>query len=192
MELHANAALTVQQRKEVRRLHQQEKVPIRELAKRFHVNPTTIQRWAKRESPLDRSATPLAPRSTITPEYQAAVVAYRGEHPKHGPVRIAAELLGQFPQAHRGTVLKILQDQKLTRPAARKPPERKPLPVGRHRVQIDIQQLPAIEGSKGFEHKLSAIHMRTRVKYSEIHRTCTSETVVGFLRRALDALPPFF
>jgi hypothetical protein len=192
MELHANAALTVPQRQEVRRLHREEGVSIRVLAERFATNPTTIQRWVARESPLDRSTAPRKTHSTITPEYRAGVVAYRQAHPRHGPIRIAAELGAEFPMAHRGTVLRILQEEQLTRPPQRQPREHQPLPVGRHRIQMDVQQLPAIAGSKGFEYKISAIHMRTRLKYSEIHPTCTSAVVAQVLRRALDQLPPFF
>jgi transposase len=192
MELHANAALTLPQRQKVRRLHREEGISIRKLAERFAANPTTIQRWVSRDSPLDRSTTPRKTHSTITVEYRSAVVAYRQAHPRHGPIRIAYELQAEFPMAHRGTVLKILQQEHLTRPPQAKPREHKPLPVGRHRVQMDVQQLPAIAGSKGFEYKISAIHMRTRLKYSEIHPTCTSELVAQVLRRAMDQLPPFF
>lgn len=192
MELHANAALTLQQRQEVQRLHREDGISIRELAQRFATNPTTIQRWVGRDSPLDRSTAPHRTHSTITPEYRAAVVAYRQGHPRHGPVRIAAEIQGDFPMAHRGTVLRILQEEHLTRPQTSKPREHKHLPVGRHRIQMDVQQLPAVAGGKGFEYKISAIHMRTRLKYSEIHPRCTSEVVAGVLHRAMDQLPPFF
>jgi hypothetical protein len=51
MKLHANASLTVQQRTEVRRLHVEEHVPIRELARRFPSRSRNtvgfyIRRWA--------------------------------------------------------------------------------------------------------------------------------------------------
>jgi transposase len=192
MKLHANAKLTLQQREQVRRLFHDEHVSIRKLAKRYGVNPTTIQRWTARESPLDLSAAPLQGRTTITPEYREAVLEYRSQHPGHGPIRIAFELRGQFAQAHRGTVLKILRTAQLTRP--RKAAERghKPIPVGFHRIQMDVQQLPAIAGGKGFEYKISVIHLRTRLKYSEIHPQCTSAIVAEVLRRAMDRLPPFF
>lgn len=191
MELHANAGLTVKQRQEVKRLHEQG-ISIRELAERFRVNSTTIQRWTKRDSPLDRSSAPLKSRTVITPEYRAAVIEYREAHPNHGPIRIAQELHNAYPWANRGTVLTILQQKGLTRPPKkeRKPP--KAIPVGRHRVQMDIQQLPAIEGSKGFEYKITVIHLRTRVKYSEVHSDHKSETVSGVLKRAWDLLPPLF
>jgi helix-turn-helix protein len=192
MKLHAQAALTIQQRQEVRRLHREDHVSIRGLARRFHVNPTTIARWIHREAPLDLSSAPWERRRVITPAYRAAVVSYRHTFPHHGPIRIAQELHREFPQAHRGTVLSILQQEGLTRPRARRRKAGQPIPVGRHRIQMDVQQLPAIQGGKGFEYKITAIHLRTRLKYSEIHDNRASSTVAGVLKRALDLLPPFF
>ena len=191
MKLHARGALTLNQRQEVRRLHREDKVSIRKLATRFGVNPTTIQRWVKRESPLDKTTAPLHPKSVITPAYRSAVIRYRQENPGHGPIRIAQGLRAEFPEADRGTALRILQQEGLTRPPKkeRKPPRQ--IPVGYHRIQMDIQQLPAIEGGKGFEYKISLIHLRTRYKYSEIHADMRSETVAQVLRHGLQHLPPF-
>ena len=191
MKLHSQAALTLKQRQKVKRLHK-EGVSIRELAKRYGVNPTTIQRWIKRESPLDKSSTPLTLQTVITPEYRAAVIDYRMEHQNHGPIRIALELKELFPWANRGTVLSILRQEGMTRPPKGKKAQRTPIPVGRHRIQMDIQQLPAVQGGKGFEYKISAIHLRTRLKITEIHADRRSATVAGVLKRALDLLPPFF
>ena len=123
MKLHSQAALTLKQRQKVKRLHK-EGVSIRELAKRYGVNPTTIQRWIKRESPLDKSSTPLTLQTVITPEYRAAVIDYRMEHQNHGPIRIAQELKERFPWANRGTVLSILQQEGMTRPPKGKKAQR--------------------------------------------------------------------
>jgi transposase len=191
MKLHARAALTIEQRLKVKRLYVEEGISIRKLAKRFSVNPSAIQRWVNRESPLDRSSAPIRRRTVIVPEYRRAVVEYRRRNPHHGPIRIAQELKEEFPFANRGTVLSILQLEGLTRPRVRRPRERKHIPVGRHRIQMDIQQLPEIKGEKGFEYKITAIHLRTRCKYSEIHPDRKSATVAGVLERALDLLPPF-
>ena len=192
MKLHPQAALTLKQRQRVRRLHLEEGVAVRKLAKKFRVNPTTIQRWVNRESPLDHSSAPANHYTVVTAQYRAAVVAYRKERPQHGPIRIAQQLKREFPGANRGTVLRILQQEGLTRPPAKGRKPRRPIPVGRHRIQMDIQQLPAVEGGKGFEYKITMIHLRTRLKYSEIHPDCKSATVVGVFRRGLDLMPPFF
>lgn len=59
-------------------------------------------------------------------------------------------------------------------------------------MQLDIQELPAIRGQHKHEYKVSFIHLRTRVKYSEIHPKATSQCVAEVLQRAMDRLPPFF
>lgn len=191
MVIHANAALTVKQRQEIQRRHAQGE-SIRSLAQRFQVSVPTVQRWAQRESPLDRTTAPLHHATVVSPDFRAAVLAYRTGNPNHGPIRIAAALAAQFPQANRGNVQRILQQEGLTRRPTPPKTEPKHIPVGWHRVQMDIQQLPAIEGGKGFEYKFTVIHLRTRYKYSEIHDNHKSKTAAGVLQRALDHLPPFF
>lgn len=57
---------------------------------------------------------------------------------------------------------------------------------------MDIQELPAVRGNKKREYKISVIHMRTRLKYSEIHSTGSSKRAAEVLRRAVGRLPPFF
>jgi hypothetical protein len=118
------------------------------------------------------------------------VVEYRTANPTHGPIRIAFELKEQFPIAHRGTVSLILKNHGLTKKPGRKKPKWK-IPVGKHRLQCDVQELPAIKGNQGFEYKISFIHLKTRWKYSEIHTDQKSETISKVYQRALDNLPPF-
>lgn len=188
--LHANAALTIAQRIEVKRLFKIEKVSVADLAKRFCVGESTIRKWISRDSPEDKSSTPLRRRTVVTPEYRQAVIDYRRMHPSHGPIRIAFELNKAYPQAHRGTVALILKENDLSQRPKRIKPKWQ-IPVGEHRLQCDVQELPAIKGSKGFEYKISFIHLRTRWKYSEIHPNQKSETIAAVYRRALDQLPPF-
>lgn len=57
---------------------------------------------------------------------------------------------------------------------------------------MDIQELPAIEGQHGHEYKISLLHMRTRMKYSEIHPDQSSARVAEVLERAVSRLPPFY
>ena len=189
MKLHKNAALTIAQRKKVKALFDNG-LSVAALATQFNVHQTTIRRWIQRDSPLDKTVATRQKR-VVTPEYEQAVLAYRKAHPTAGAIPIALALQPQFPFAHRGTVALILQRQGVTKPAARRVPPQWRIPVGRHRLQGDVQQLPAIEGQRGFEYKISFIHLATRWKYSEIHPDCTSQTVAGVYQRALDALPPF-
>jgi hypothetical protein len=190
MQLHANAKLTLAQRKEVRRLHIEENYSVRKLARLFNVSPKTILYWVNREVPLDKSSAPLHHFSVVTPDYHSAIIAYRTEHPSHGAIRIADALRPQFPQANRGSVARILKSEHLTEHVKQRH-ERHHIPVGLHRVQMDIQTLPAVKGGRGREYKISMIHLATRVKYSEIHSNHKSETLVAVFQRALEELPLF-
>ena len=139
MRLHSNAALTLRQRQEIRHLYYQGQHSITALARQFHTSRKTMRKWVHRESPADRSSAPHHPQRVLTPAYRQAVLEYRREHPHQGPIRIAQALKALFPQAHRGTVLRILQHAWLTRPLKRQRPPRWRIPVGRRRAQMDIQ-----------------------------------------------------
>lgn len=188
--LHSNAALTIPQRIEVKRLFEIENVSVSELARRFCVGELTIRKWIKRDSPEDRSSAPKRKREVVTDDYKQAVIEYRRFNPVHGARRIAFELKDKYAIAHRGTVSVILQTNGLTKKSHRVKTKWK-IPVGRHRLQCDVQQLPAIKGNEGFEYKISFIHLKTRYKYSEIHSDQKSETISQVYQRALDNLPPF-
>jgi transposase-like protein len=190
MRHHKNAALTQRQRAEIRRLYASKKHTLQSLAERYGVHRDTIRKWAYRPSSEDHSSAPKQPYRVVTEEYRQAVCAYRAEHPGHGAIRIAEALRSRFPEANRGTVGHILREQRLTRPPSKKAPPSH-LPVGRHRLQMDVQQLPAIKGASGFEYKISIIHLATRVKYSEIHPKATSRIVAAVFERAIKVLPPF-
>jgi transposase len=120
MQYHAKAALTVTHRAFVRELAAQG-VPHAELARRFGVHRRTIQRWAVRSAPTDRSSAPQQHgRKVVTDAYRAAVVAERTAHPSHGPQRIADDLRARFPTANRATVWRILRAAGLSRQQPKK------------------------------------------------------------------------
>ncbi len=190
MKLHSNSALTIKQRGQVKQLFDNDKLPIVEIARRFSVSPQTVRRWIGRSDFQDRQIKRRTPR-VITSEYESAVIEYRRQNPKHGAIRIALALRSRFAFANRGTVAIILKREGLTKKTKPRPRTKWKIPVGRHRLQCDIQELPAIKGNKGFEYKISFIHLRTRWKYSEIQPDCQTETVAAVYQRALDNLPPF-
>ena len=190
MKQHANATLTVAKRKQVKLLFEIQQLSIAKLARKFQVHRDTIRKWIKRDSPFDKPA-PQRKKRVITPEYEQAVIEYRQAHPTHGAIRIALALQPRFSFANRGTVAPILKKQGLTEKNTPRPKTKWKIPVGRHRLQCDIQPLPAIKGGTGFEYKISFIHLRTRWKYSEIHPDCLTETVAAVYHRAMDNLPPF-
>ena len=191
MKIHRNAALTAHQRLEVRRLYATGQHSYRHLAIQFATTVKTIAKWAKRAHPQDSSSAPKQPHRRVSEAYRQAVIAYRKAHPTHGPIRIEYELRADHGQFAFSTVRLILKQAALngTPKAKRGKPEG--LPVGRHRTQMDVQQLPAIEGNSGFEYKISIIHLSTRIKYSEIHDNYNSATIAGVFQRSFDQLPPF-
>ena len=72
--LHGSATTTTA----VRRAIQNSQESLRALAKRYGINPKTVEKWKKRVSTADRKTGPKAPKSTIlTEEEEAIVVAFR-------------------------------------------------------------------------------------------------------------------
>ena len=55
---------------------------------------------------------------------------------------------------------------------------------------MDIQELPAIRGGRKREYKISLIHLRTRMKYSEIVPQMTSRRVAAVWCRGIARRPP--
>ena len=194
MKLHTNSSLTLKQRQQVKELYASGKHSKASLARRFATTSTTITKWVSRADPNDQSSAPKKHgRRVITAEFEQAVKAYRADPltAHHGKVRIASELRSTFACSTPSNVYLVLKKLQIN---VAKAPARTPahhLPVGKHRTQMDIQQLPAIEGGTGFSYKISIIHLSTRYKYSEIHDNYSSQTVAGVYERALSRLPPF-
>ena len=195
MKIHNNASLTPAQRRRVRELYRSGGYTQAGLAAMFGTTPQTIRKWAGRDHDTDAPGGPRKRRRpTVTPEFVEAVRAYRADPATchHGKVRIAHELRPEHACSNPSNVYRVLKQLDMANPA--RPARAKAdghIPVGRHRTQMDVQQLPAVGGGQGFEYKISVIHLSTRVKYSEIHDNSRSETVAGVYLRALDNLPPF-
>jgi transposase len=72
--LHANARTTEAVRREIRNSQES----LMKLAKRFGVNPKTIAKWKRRESPADLPMGPKIIKSTVLSEAEErAIVAFR-------------------------------------------------------------------------------------------------------------------
>lgn len=193
MKLHKNSALTVQQRKLVRELYASGAYTQNALASQFGCTRKTISKWVSRSEPSDLSSRPKESSRSITKEFELAVSAYRADPltSHHGVVRIALALRETHECSNPSNVYLTLKRLKLSRKKASKERNSQGIPVGKHRTQMDIQQLPAVEGGQGFEYKISIIHLSTRVKYSEIHDNYDTKTLAKVYENALDRLPPF-
>src|SRR5918993_2399712 len=72
--LHGSATTT----EAVRRAIQRGRESVRALARRHGISPTTVQEWRKRQTTADLAMGPKEARSTtLTPEQEAVVVAFR-------------------------------------------------------------------------------------------------------------------
>ena len=193
MKIHSNASLTGNQRKAVQELYATGLHTMEALAGQFKTTRKTISKWVHRDNQGDKSSAPKSHWRSITPEFEEAVAAYRRNEATshHGPVRIAKELSGAHQCSNPSNVYLVLKRLKLTKAFAAKPKPKGGIPVGKHRTQMDVQQLPAIEGGTKFEYKISIIHLSTRVKYSEIHDNYETDTIANVYKNALDRLPPF-
>ena len=192
MKLHKNASLTFKKRQQIKDLYATGNFTQQELGIEFGVTRKTISKWVNRSSVEDSSNVPKKAKS-ITSDFTSAVKAYRENTTTshHGKVRIAFELKQKYACCNPSNVYIVLKQLQLNKVKTTKLAEKKHIPVGKHRTQMDIQQLPAIEGNEGFEYKISIIHLSTRVKYSEIHDKADSKTISEVYQRALDNLPPF-
>ena len=143
MGTHKNAALTIRQREAVQLAAREGTASRRQLARRYGVSLTTIQRWAPRPDGQDRPLGRPAGTGTGTPgsDYEAAVLVERIRQPTHGPVRIAHDLRPRFAHAHRGTVLSLLQAHGLTR--GTRPKKASPIPAGGPAPGADGRTVPA-------------------------------------------------
>jgi transposase len=140
------------------------------LATEFKVNYKTIYKWTCRDVFTDKQSNRPSKPSKTTTQFVSAVEAY-GKDPTtshHGKVRIAQELKKTHSCSNASNVYTVLKRLKLNQPKQRKEQGKNTIPVGKHRTQMDIQFLPAIEGNEGFSYKISIIDLSTRIKYSEI------------------------
>lgn len=109
MKYHPNAKLTVHQRSEMRERFLQG-WSIKQLARFYHVNTKTVQRWIHREDPQDRSTAPKRRCFKRPPGLVDAVVKLKQENPAKGTLGIALYLRQQFPGLSRSRVRLILKE----------------------------------------------------------------------------------
>jgi transcriptional regulator with XRE-family HTH domain len=193
MKIHTNASLTPKQRQTVKDLYATGQYTQEQLASQFNVTRKTISKWLSRATVLDAVSPRKSVISRITPEFEADVKSYRENllTSHHGKVRIAFELSGKHTCSNPSNVYTVLKRLQLNKAKLVKVQVAQKLPVGKHRTQMDIQTLPAIKGSEGYEYKISIIHLSTRIKYSEIHDNFESKTIAQVYERSLENLPPF-
>ena len=103
MKYHANAKTNIH----IRQLIRSSDNSIRDLAKRFKVNPKTVAKWKNRESPEDRSNRPQRIQSSLTKE-QKRIIALVRKHLKPPLDDIVDLLKPHIPQINRSNCYRAL------------------------------------------------------------------------------------
>lgn len=150
MKLHKNASLTLKKRQQIKDLFATGKYTQLSLATQFGVTRKTISKWINRTSVEDSINKPKKAK-TITPDFVESVKLYRENliTSHHGKVRIAHELEKKHNCSNPSNVYAVLKQLSLNQPRKIKEQKSRQIPVGKHRTQMDIQVLPAIEGNEG-------------------------------------------
>jgi transposase InsO family protein len=173
----------------VRRAIQHSQASLRQLAKRYGINPKTVAKWKKRHSTADRKTGPSEPRSTVLSiEDEAVIVAFR-RHTLLPLDDCLYALQPTIPHLTRSSLHRCLQRHGISRL-----PETdgdKPLrskfkryPIGF--FHIDIAEVRTAQGKL---YLLVAIDRTSKFAFAELHEKATRRVAGNFLRALAAAVP---
>ena len=184
--LHDSATTT----EAVRRAIQHSQESLRVLAKRHGINPKTVAKWkARGDGVKDRRPGPKEPGSSVlTPEQEAAVVAFR-RHTLLPLDDCLYALQASIPPLTRSSLHRCLQRHGISRLPETVAPGRakgrfKIYPIGY--FHIDIAEVRTAEGRL---YLLVAIDRTSKFAFVEVHPRLTYRMVADFLRHLIAAVP---
>jgi hypothetical protein len=183
--LHSSATTT----HAIRAAIQRSTAPLKELSKRYGLNPKTVAKWKKRSFVDDAPMGPKDPRSTVlTVEEEAIAVAFR----KHTLLplddclyalqatisHLTRSSLHRCYQRHGISRLPDLEGDQPARKAF------KNYPIGY--FHIDIAEVRTEEGKL---HLFVAIDRTSKLAFAQLHEKATRGTAADFLRALIAAVP---
>jgi transposase InsO family protein len=183
--LHGSATTT----EAVRRAIQNSQESLRVLAKRYGINPKTVQKWKKRGSVEDLKTGPKEPRSTVlNREEEAVIVAFR-RHTLLPLDDCLYALQATIPDLTRSSLHRCLQRHGISRlpdvmgdkPAKKK---FKRYPIGY--FHIDIAEVRTAEGKL---YLFVAIDRTSKFAFAQLVERANTKTAVMFLDALLEAVP---
>lgn len=183
--LHGSATTTAS----VRRAIQHSQESLRVLAKRYGINPKTVQKWRKRETVADRKAGPAQPRSSVLSiEEEAVIVAFR-RHTLLALDDCLYALQPSIPHLTRSSLHRCLQRHGISRlPEVEgdKPTRRrfKRYPIGF--FHIDIAELRTAEGKL---YLFIAIDRTSKFAFVQLVERANMKTASAFLEALVQAVP---
>ncbi len=183
--LHGSARTT----EAVRRAIQHSQASLRDLARRFGVNPKTVAKWRKRSSVADQPTGPKAPRSTIlSADQEAIIVAFR-RHTLLPLDDCLYALQPTIPQLTRSSLHRCLQRHGISRlpeVQGNKTVKKafKAYPIGF--FHIDIAEVQTAEGKL---YLFVAIDRTSKFAFAQLVESATRVTASAFLEALVAAVP---
>jgi transposase InsO family protein len=183
--LHGSATTT----EAIRRAIQHSQTSLRQLAKRYSINPKTVAKWKRRTSVADQPTGPRAPHSTVlSVEEEAIVVAFR-RHTLLPLDDCLYALQPTIPHLTRSTLHRCLQRHGISRlpDADGDKPQRsrfKRYPIGF--FHLDIAEVRTEQGKL---YLLVAIDRTSKFAFVQLHDKVTRRIAGDFLRALAAAVP---
>ena len=182
--LHARARTTPAVRREI----QNSQESLIALAKRYSVNPKTIEKWRKRDFVHDAHMGPKIIRSrSLTQVDEAVVVAFRvfTQLPLDDCLYSLQETI---PHLTRSSLHRCLQRHDISRlPKEKTSPEKKVFksyPIGY--FHVDIAEVQTEEGRL---YLFTAIDRTSKFAYAQLHTEATRATAQSFLECLISSVP---
>ena len=173
----------------VRRAIQHSQESLRQLARRFGINPKTVAKWKKRPSTADQKTGPREPKSTIlSVEDEAVIVAFR-RHTLLPLDDCLYALQPTIPHLTRSSLHRCLQRHGISRlpdVEGDKPlrSKFKRYPLGY--FHVDIAEVRTEEGRL---YLLVAIDRTSKFAFVQLHEKATRRIAGDFLRALAAAIP---
>src|SRR5215216_6148778 len=183
--LHGSATTT----EAIRRAIQHSQASLRQLAKRYGINPKTVAKWKHRASVADQPTGPRAPQSTVlSVEEEAIIVAFR-RHTLLPLDDCLYALQPTIPHLTRSSLHRCLQRHGISRlpeVTGDKPAKKKfkSYPIGY--FHIDIAEVHTEEGRL---YLFVAIDRTSKFAFVELHEKATRRIAGDFLRALIAAVP---
>jgi hypothetical protein len=173
----------------VRRAIQHSQASLRQLSRRYGINPKTVAKWRKRSSVEDLPTGPRVPKSTVLSlEEEAIIIAFR-RHTLLPLDDCLYALQPTIPHLTRSSLHRCLQRHGISRlpdTDGDKPQRSKfrRYPIGF--FHIDIAEVRSEEGKL---YLLVAIDRTSKFAFAQLHEKATRRVAGNFLQALVEAVP---
>lgn len=171
---------------EIRAAIQRSSASVQELAKRYGLNPKTVQKWKNRESVEDAPMGPRRPNTVLSEADEALICAFRRKTELPLDDCLLA-LKDEIPQLTRSNLHRCLQRHSLSRlPKPEKPVKKRFKAYEIGYMHVDICEVRIGEGKR---YLYVGVDRTSKFVFAEVHASATASAAVRFLRNLALALP---